>query len=155
MSEFPKIPNDVMLKKLEPPTGKVSMVLDTDTYNEIDDQFAVIYAVLSEQIEVEAIHAAPFFNSRSSGPGDGMERSYEEILRVLDRLNYQHKDFVFRGPSSYLPHPDQPVESDAASHLIELAMADRDEPLYVAAIGAITNVASAILMEPRIIERIV
>ena len=55
MSEFPNIPNDVMLKRLKPPTGGVSLVLDTDTYNEIDDQFAVIYALLSEQVKVEAI----------------------------------------------------------------------------------------------------
>jgi inosine-uridine nucleoside N-ribohydrolase len=155
MSEFPKIPNDVMLKKLKPPTGKVSMILDTDTYNEIDDQFAVIYAMLSEETEVEAIYAAPFHNRRSSGPGDGMEKSYEEILRVLDRLGCQHENFVFRGSESYLPGPGQPVKSDATAHLIESAMADRDAPLYVAAIGAITNVASAILLEPRIIERIV
>ena len=144
-----------MLKRLEPPAGNVSMVLDTDTYNEIDDQFAVIYALLSEQIGVEAIHAAPFFNSRSSSPGDGMEKSYEEILRVLERLDYPHRNFVFHGSKTYLPTPDQPVESDAAADLIERAMAERDDVLYVAAIGAITNIASAILLEPRIIERIV
>ena len=131
------------------------MVLDTDTYNEIDDQFAVVYAMFSEQIAVEAIYAAPFYNSRSSNPGDGMEKSYEEIHRVLDKLDHQHEKFVFRGSTTYLPGSDQPVESDAAANLIERAMAERDEPLYVAAIGAITNVASAILLEPRIIERIV
>ncbi|MBE0698068.1 MAG: nucleoside hydrolase, partial [Anaerolineaceae bacterium] len=39
------------------------MVLDTDTYNEIDDQFAVVYALLSpEQLQVEALYAAPFTN---------------------------------------------------------------------------------------------
>ena len=155
MSEFPRIPNDVMLKRLEPPTGEVSMVLDTDTYNEIDDQFAVVYALLSEQTKVEAIYAAPFHNKRSSGPGDGMEKSYEEILRLLERLGHPHGNFVFRGSRTYLPAPGQPVQSDAAADLIERAMAERDHPLYVAAIGAITNVASAILLEPRIIERIV
>jgi len=155
MSEFPRIPTDIMLKRLEPPMGDVSMVLDTDTYNEIDDQFAVVYALLSEQINVEAIYAAPFHNIRSSGPGDGMEKSYEEILRLLERLNHPHEDFVFRGSRTYLPGPGQPVESDAAADLIERAMAEREDVLYVAAIGAITNVASAILMEPRIIERIV
>ena len=131
------------------------MVLDTDTYNEIDDQFAVVYALLSEQIKVEAIHAAPFFNSRSSGPGDGMEKSYEEILRLLGRLAHPHEGFVFRGSTTYLPAPDQPVQSEAASDLIERAMSERDDVLYVVPIGAITNVASAILLEPRIIERIV
>ena len=47
------------------------------------------------------------------------------------------------------------MESDATANLINLAMKDRDGPLYVAAIGAITNVSSAILIEPKIIERIV
>ena len=155
MSEFPKIPADVMLKQLAPPAGEVSMVLDTDTYNEIDDQFAVVYSLLSEPIKVEAIHAAPFHNSRSSGPGDGMEKSYEEILRLLERLEHPHEGFVFRGSDTYLPRASRPVESDATANLIKLAMADRDGPLYVAAIGAITNVASAILIEPKIIERIV
>ena len=155
MSEFPKIPADVMLKRLEPPTGEVSVVLDTDTYNEIDDQFAVVYSLLSEQIKVEAIHAAPFHNNRSRGPGDGMEKSYEEILRLLERLEHPHEGFAFRGSTTYLPASGEPVESESTANLIKLAMADRDAPLYVAAIGAITNVASAILIEPKIIERIV
>ena len=64
-----------MLKRLEPPTDSIQMVLDTDTYNEIDDQFAVVYAMLSEKISVQAIYAAPFHNSRSTGPGDGMEKA--------------------------------------------------------------------------------
>ncbi len=84
---FPTIDRDVLLQRLEPPKGPVPMVLDTDTYNEIDDQFAVVYSLLSEKMTVEAIYAAPFFNSRSSGPGDGMQKSYEEIVRLLeDRL---------------------------------------------------------------------
>ena len=154
--DFPKIDEASRLAQLAPPTGKVSMVLDTDTYNEIDDQFAVVYSLLSpEHVDVEAIYAAPFHNSRSSGPGDGMERSYEEILRLLQRLDVSPEGFVFRGAKSYLPGPDQPATSAAAEDLIQRAMADRDGPLYVLPIGAITNVASAILMEPRIIERIV
>jgi purine nucleosidase len=32
------------LELLTPPVGRVSAVLDTDTYNEIDDQFALVYA---------------------------------------------------------------------------------------------------------------
>ncbi len=155
MNEFPKLSPQSLLQKLELPTGQVSIVLDTDTYNEIDDQFAVVYSLLSEQIKVEAIHAAPFHNSRSSGPGDGMEKSYEEILRLLERLDRSPEGFVLRGSTSYLPESKEPVASDAATNLIRLARANREGPLYVVAIGAITNVASAILLEPEIIERIV
>jgi len=156
MSDFPKLPNDVLLKRLQPPTGKVQMVLDTDTYNEIDDQFAVAYAMLSpEHMEVEAIYAAPFLNQRSESPADGMQKSYEEILRVLERLGVSPEGFVYKGSERFLPAPREPVQSDAAEDLVRRAMADRDGPLYVLPIGAPTNVASAILAEPRIIERIV
>ena len=49
------------------------VVLDTDTYNEVDDQFALAHLLLSpDEVEIEAVYAAPFFNDRSSGPADGM-----------------------------------------------------------------------------------
>ena len=54
-----------------------------------------------------------------------------------------------------LAGPDQPQESDAVRDLVDKAMAPQDDPLYVVAIGAITNVASAILLEPEIIKHIV
>lgn len=155
MVRFPEIAPEKRMALLEPPRGPVSMVLDTDTYNEIDDQFALVYALLSGNLKVEAVYAAPFFNSRSSGPGDGMEKSYEEILRVLARLGVAHEGFVFRGSVRYLPAYGEPVRSAAAEDLVQKALAPRDGPLYVLAIGAITNVASAILLEPKIIQRIV
>ena len=106
---------------MSPPTGRAEMVLDTDTYNEIDDQFAVVYSLLSpDKLDVKAIYAAPFHNPRSSGPGDGMERSYEEILRLLSRLDVPAEGFVFRGSESYLPAADEGVRSPAAEDLIEL-----------------------------------
>ena len=102
MANFPILAPDERLALLEPPRGPVSMVLDTDTYNEIDDQFALTYALLSPNLTLEAVYAAPFFNDRSSGPGDGMERSYEEILRVMSRLGRGDPGAVFRGSPSYL-----------------------------------------------------
>ncbi|MCE7981177.1 MAG: nucleoside hydrolase [Caldilinea sp. CFX5] len=154
---FPKLADAKLLSRLQPPSGKVRMVLDTDTYNEVDDQFALVHALLSpDRLQVEAIYAAPYFNNRSTGPADGMEKSYEEIHRLLEKLNWPQRDFVYRGSPAYLDASLQPVESAAARHLVERAMASPDDdPLYVVAIGAITNVASAVLMEPKIIEKIV
>lgn len=153
---YPQLDDALRLSRLQPPTGRVPMVLDTDTYNEIDDQFAVAYALLAaERLDVEALYAAPFYNDRSSGPEDGMEKSYEEIHRVLARMDRATEGFVFRGSRSYLPAKEQPVPSEAATDLIARALAPREGPLYVLAIGAITNVASAILLEPEIIKHIV
>jgi len=154
--QLPKLSDSQRIQRLIPPTNKVRIVLDTDTYNEIDDQFAIVYALLSpDQISVEAIYATPYFNLRSDSPGDGMTKSYDEIIRLLERLNISPKNFAYQGSNGFLSDLENPYRSDAALDLIERAMASEDEPLYVVAIGALTNVASAILIEPRIIEKIV
>lgn len=156
--EFPAMTDLERLERLTPPTSKVAMVLDTDTYNEVDDQFAVVQALLSpDKMEVRGLYAAPFYNTRSDGPADGMEKSYQEILRLLERLDVDYEGPVLRGSTRYLSDWNEPCESEAADNLIEQAMArnENDEPLYVATIGAITNVASAILKQPAIIKRIV
>lgn len=157
MLQMPQISESTRLERLRPPAGRVRMVLDTDTYNEVDDQFALVYALLSpERLAVEAVYAAPFHNSRSSGPADGMERSYAEILRLLDKLGRSPDGWVFKGSTGYLGSSLEPQQSDAAADLVQRALASPvDDPLYVVAIGAITNVASAILMEPKIIEHMV
>ncbi len=158
MPTFPTLDPALRLARLDPPTQRPRAVLDTDTYNEIDDQFAIVQALLSpEALEVEAIYAAPFHNEKSSGPGDGMEKSYEEILRLLDRLDRTPDDFVHRGSTAWLVDAETPQPSDAADDLVARGMAGGvdDAPLYVVAIGAITNVASALLMEPELVKRIV
>ncbi|MDA0709470.1 MAG: nucleoside hydrolase [bacterium] len=154
--EFPKLTDAEMINRLAPPVGRVRMVLDTDTYNEVDDQFAVAHAMLSpDQMSVEAIYAAPFHNARSQGPADGMEKSYEEILRLLDRLKIPGENLVHRGSVGYLESAGAPRESPAVSDLISRAMSSGNDPLYVVAIGAITNVASAILLAPELVQKIV
>lgn len=145
------------LRLLEPPKGRVRVVLDTDTYNEIDDQFAIVQLLLSpERFEVEAIYAAPFHNSRSDSPGHGMELSYDEILRLLERLGHSPEGFVFRGVKDYVGPQKRAQEAPAVDDLIARAKASTpDDPLYVIAIGAISNVASALLRAPDIIDRVV
>jgi len=158
MAKFNPLPIETLIRRLEPPKNRpIDMVLDTDTYNEIDDQFALMYSLLStEQVSLKAVYAAPFHNDRSTGPEDGMVKSYAEIVRLLKTVDVSSEGFVFEGSRSYLPDGDTPVDSPAARDLIAKAMArPDDDPLYVCAIGCITNVASAILMEPEIIKKIV
>lgn len=154
---YPKLDETFRIKQLQPPTGKIRMILDTDTYNEVDDQFALAYALLSkDKIQLEAVYAAPFKNNRSESAGDGMEKSYQEILRLLKMLDKSPDDFAFRGSGRYLENINKPIKSDAALDLIKKAMASSPEdPLYVVPIGCITNIASAILIEPEIIKNIV
>jgi inosine-uridine nucleoside N-ribohydrolase len=150
--------DEALIRRLRKPGGPVDVVLDTDASNEIDDQYALAFLVKSgEQLRVKGICAAPFLNRKSSGPGDGMEKSYAEILHILSLLGREDlKGSVYRGSPSFLPSETGGVDSPAARFIADLAMGYTPErPLYVAAIGAITNVASALLLRPAIRDRIV
>jgi hypothetical protein len=155
MTHFPKLSDNFRLERLSLPPGQLRTVVDTDTFNEVDDQFAVAHALLSPQrLTVEALYAAPYFNQRSTSPKDGMEKSYQELHTLLGRLGKPSDGLVYAGSTDYLQDPNTPQESEVAKDLVKRAMSSK-EPLYVMAIGAITNIASAILLEPQIIERIV
>ncbi len=132
------------------------MILDTDTYNEVDDQFALVYALMSkEAVKVEAVHAAPFYNENSNGPEDGMEKSYGEIIRLMNLMGEETDKIVFKGARQYMGSKDTPCECEAIDNLIRLAgTADENDPIYVVAIGAPTNVSSAIVKEPSIKKHI-
>ena len=98
------------IKNLSVPAGPVDVVLDTDTYNEIDDQFALAYLLRStEKLNTKAIYAAPFFNQHSEGPADGMERSYEEIKKILTLMGEEYP--VFKGSDRYLENKDMSLIS--------------------------------------------
>ena len=149
---------DQFYKNLSVPTGKIDMVLDTDAYNEIDDQYAISYMLKNpEKLNVKAIYAAPFFNPNSTSPADGMLKSYDEIKKIIKLAGRADlESVVFKGSDRYLPDEATPVASDACAHLVSLAKNYSPEnPLYVAAIGAITNVASALITDPSIAENIV
>ena len=136
------------------PPHRVPMVLDTDTANEIDDQFAVVHALLSQdRLQLEAIYATPFSREGSS-PADGVARSEAEIHRLLERLNVDPGGRVLRGADEFLADDRRSVSNAASDDLIDRAREHRVGPLWVAAIGALTNVASALQVAPEIAGRI-
>lgn len=143
------------MKNLSVPTEPVDVVLDTDAFNEVDDLFAIAYLLASDhKLRTKAIYAAPFLNKLASSAGDGMEKSYAALQKVLE-LSGQDVP-TFRGSRSFLPSEKTPVLSDAAADLVRRAKCySPEKPLYVIAIAAITNIASALLMDPSIAENIV
>jgi len=146
------------LKKLQKPAGRVDVVMDTDACNEVDDQFAIAYALKrADRVNLQALYAAPFCHMHAETADKGMELSYDEILKVLDLAGRaEMKERVYLGSRHFLPDENTPVRSPAAEDLIARGMArDPEDPLYVLAIGAITNVASALLLEPRLRDHLV
>ena len=160
MASFQK--NDLsaqLMQRLQHPQGMIDVVLDTDTYNEIDDQYALAYLIANEdKLNLKAVYAAPFSGGENqAGPAEGMEKSYQEIQNIVHLIGRDDlMNRTYRGSTAYLPDEKTPVHSDAAHHLAELAMQyTKERPLYVVAIAAITNVASALLLNSDIRDRIV
>lgn len=133
---------------------KKKVIVDSDAYNEMDDQFAILYALCAtEKIDVLAINAAPFINDKAATFEEGMERSYEEIKRLTDCLPDGDEIPVFCGSRKPIEETGAPDISPAAENIVKTAM-NSDETVYILTMGCITNVASAILMEPKICDKI-
>lgn len=130
-----------------------NVILDTDTYNEVDDQFALAYAMLSpDRVRLLAVTAAPFFNERSDSAGDGMLKSYREIGKIMELVRQDAGIPYYKGAVRFLTPDKEPVASEASEAIVRTVM-NAEDPVFIVAIGAITNVASAILQCPELVSR--
>ena len=146
------------LKNLMTPEGMVDVVLDTDAYNEVDDQYAIGYMLqYPQRLCVKGICAAPFYGKRSDSAEDGMEKSYNEVVKLLKLMGKDElASILYKGSRTFLKDEETAVDSEAADFMANLARKySPKKPLYIDAIGAITNVASAILKNPDIAENCV
>lgn len=138
--------------KKEEKTEKLHVILDTDTYNECDDQFALSYLLTSQdRFHIEAVTVAPYRHDNDISIEEGTEKSYQEICKICNYLNFDTTNKVFKGSIDYISDGYHD-SSDAVNKIIEVAM--KNEKTYIIAIGAITNVAMAILKQPNIIHKI-
>ena len=126
----------------------VKMFLDTDAANEIDDQFAIAYAMLADGIDLIGVGAAPFAKEGIGLP-ESMEQSYREIKTVRDLTAKASSVPIYRGSESYMSDTVTPVESDAARAIAE-ECGKTDDMVFVPCIGCFTDAASALLMAPDI-----
>lgn len=132
-------------------TKKFNVILDTDTYNECDDQFALAYMIKSQEIlNIEAITIAPYSN-KNVNPKESQELSYKEVLKICKWLNFDTSNKVFKGSTDYLQN-GYDEDNHAVDKIIEVAL--KNDKTYIMAIGAITNVALAIKKEPKITNKI-
>ena len=158
-----------------PRTDRVlDVVIDTDPMNEIDDQFAIVWALLRpDRLRVRALLAAPWKSDAKTyrdtdpdvdqgrhvtrlreaiEPAEGQRLAVAELHRLTALLG--SRAAVHPGADRFLPDASTPVRSAAADALVALAHEKRDGPLYVLGIACATNIASALLLDPSISERI-
>lgn len=147
--------NERILPKIPDKTKKIRVIIDTDAKNEIDDQWALTLALLSnERFEIVGFVASNF-DHRHDDASSGIEKSFEEIKLVLNKMGLEDKYPVFRG-SHPMRYKYEPSESEGVDFIIKKAMeSSESDPIWVIALGSATNLASAYLKNPQIQNRVV
>jgi purine nucleosidase len=127
------------------------VIINTDAKNEADDQFAIVHALLSPSLDVRGLIAAHFGTSRSDR---SMEESREEIDLLLQLMGIEQQVTVANGAPSSIADEQTPFNSAGAQLIIaESKLATAQEPLFVAFLGPLTDMASAILLDPEVVHR--
>lgn len=128
-----------------------NIILDTDLYNEIDDQIALAYILKSKDaLNLEAVTIAPFtkgeYNTKTS-----IDKSYEVAKKIFKMCGEENYDIILKGATEYFTNnPHQ--TNEAVNKIIKIAK--KNDKTYILSIGCITNIALAIKKEPSIINKI-
>jgi inosine-uridine nucleoside N-ribohydrolase len=124
-------------------------IVNTDAKNEADDQFAIVHALLSPSLDVRGVIPAHFgLRSQTS-----LEDSRAEVDFLLSHMGMGDSIRVENGARCALADVTTPVPSDGARLIIEEALREDAGPLFVAFLGPLTDMASALLMTPEIADR--
>jgi purine nucleosidase len=133
-----------------PANKKIRVIIDTDTYAEGDDQYAIVHALLTPKFDVIGIVAEHFGNRFENT----MEKSYDEIKKVLGIMDCNDIP-VFRGEVDSLTEASTLRNSEGVKFIIEQALLEDERPLFVLNMGAVTNLSAAYLMNPDIAKNLI
>ena len=84
-----------------------------------------------------------------------LDNNLNNINDEFDKLNIPHEGKAFRGSNQYLSSFDNPLITESSEFIVKSCLQYPDEKIYVCAIGCLTNIASALLMEPKIINNLI
>ncbi len=135
--------------------SKIPVIIDADTGNEVDDLYAIVRCLIDPKFEVLGLSSCHWQYSHWATPNT-LEDSHRLNVLLLSYLN-----------KSDIPHPrgahfrlydwgqDIAQHSAAAYHIIDQAhKMPAGEKLTVITLGATTNIASALLIDPAIVDKI-
>ena len=131
----------------------IRVIIDADTANEVDDLYAIAWALLEPRLEVVGLTSAQWHTNPRT-PNDSVgesQRLNEEILALMGKTAIP----VPEGSNFPMVSEQRPQPSEAAKFIIEQALATPEgEKLSIVILGPCTNIASAILIEPKIIPKL-
>lgn len=129
------------------------LIIDADTANEVDDLYAIARAVLEPRLDIVGITSAQWHTNPRT-PNDSVgesQRLNKEILALMGKTDIP----IPQGANFPMVNEQRAQPSEAAKFIIDQALATPEgEKLSIAILGPCTNIASAVLMEPKIIPKL-
>ncbi len=134
---------------------KIPVILDTDANNEIDDQHAMAYLFLNQEVfDILGITVNATYN------GGDIDKQYEEAKRIADLFEMEASVPLLKGANSDFESIRNSLGQEefdghqAVQLIIDKALETREQPLVLLAVGKLTNVALAHLKNPGIEKRV-
>ena len=133
-----------------PAEDKQRVIVNTDAKNEADDQYAIVHAILTPSFDLHGIIPAHYGTKKTP---TSLQESHDETVKLVRLMNLEGQVRIEDGATHAIPDESTPADSPGAQLIIEEAMKDDDRPLHVAFYGPLTDMASALLLEPKIENR--
>ncbi|QKJ20627.1 nucleoside hydrolase [Microbacterium hominis] len=136
-------------------TGRARVIIDNDFAGDPDDLYQLVHHLLSPSVEIPLVVAS---HLRADDFWDPSGRSAENaaliVHDVFARMGLTSTDVIVTGSNEALVDRGTPRPAPAVDAIIAEALRDDPRPLFYVAGGGLTDLASAVLTEPAIAERL-
>jgi len=123
---------------------RTNVILDCDTKNEIDDQFAIVYALKDPEINLKGVVSVQNTNKDGERSVDTYHNEAKKILKLSNSKIPAHK-----GSRYPLKSKNKPEVSSGVKFIIDTILQSK-EKIYVVGTGPCTDLVNACLIAPKI-----
>ncbi|WP_159618137.1 nucleoside hydrolase [Ruania rhizosphaerae] len=149
IDEFPWLERDVT------GTPEARVIVDNDFAGDPDDLYHVVHHLLTPSVDTPLLVASHLaVGDRWDPSGHSAANAATVLGKTLELMGLDPSDRVVTGSEVALTDRTTPHDTPAARAIIAEAMRESDTPLFYAAGGGLTDLASAYLLEPRIADRL-
>jgi purine nucleosidase len=151
-----KIEGCISMKDLKvlysvPARKKIRVIINTDAKNEADDQYAIVHALLTPKFDIKGFIGAHFGDEKSKTSMLDSCREIEKLFNLM-QLHDRH-DLIFHGSANKISDRNALPESAGSDFIIAEAFRNESQPLFIIFLGPLTDLAIALMKEPRIKDR--
>lgn len=127
--------------------NRIRIIICSDAKNEADDQYALVHAMLTNKFIIKGLVAGHFRDHWTN------HLSYAEMVKLAKLTNTYGEYPIVLGADQKLVNIKEYEVSAGTRLIIEEALKEDSLPLYVLNIGALTDLAVALLEEPKITSK--